>query len=232
MMKKVLTAILILSSVFVCTVFAADSPINIPITANVPDGSGETTPPDGSITVNGITVQFAIKGINNTNDSVPESWGAEGEGTNWQDIGTTVPTVYADLTGEVDQMTVEGVGSVDTYDSFYVCLQAVGNNLSKAASVDVSFSAENDAMTHTNTVDKVALKLESTSKNNSVTSDDIYFTNDGNTFTVYHPGKKIVDPVYGGYCHVSWTPSTAYQAGDYKGTIIVTVSGDTNPTTE
>lgn len=228
MMKKVLTAILILSSVFVCTVFAADSPINIPITANVPDGSGETPPPDGSITVNGITVQFAIKGNNSNSNSAPDSWGTTGQG-NWQDIGTTVPTVYADLTGEVDQMTVDS-GSVDTYDSFYVCLQALGNNLSKEATVKVSFSAENGAMTHDNNSDKVALTLASTSMNNSETSDNIYFTNKENTFTVHHPGKKIVAPVYGGYCLVSWSQSTAYQAGDYNGTIVVTVEGDTNPT--
>ena len=225
MMKKVLTAILILSSVFACTVFAD---INIPITANVPDGSGETTPPGGSITVNGITLQFAIKGNTATNSAAPESWGTTGEG-NWQDIKSEVPTVYADLTGEVNQMTV-GDSSVDTYDSFYVCLQALGNNLSKAATAEISFSAENGAMTHANSSDTVALTLASTSKNNSVTSDNIYFTNAGNTFTVNHPGKKITTPVYGGYCLVSWEQTTDRQAGDYSGTIIVTVDGDTDPT--
>lgn len=229
MMKKVLTAILILSSVFACTVFAAD-PINIPIKANVPDGSGETTPPDGSITVNGITLQFAIKGINDTDKSVPESWGAEGEGTNWQDIGSKVPTVYADLTGEVNKMTVDS-GEVYTYDSFYVCLQALGNNLSTAATAEVTFSAANNAMTHDNVdTEAVTLVLTSTPKNSNETSDNIYFTNEGNTFTVHHPGKKIDAAVYGGYCHVSWEQSTARQAGDYSGTIIVTVTGDTNPT--
>lgn len=225
MMKKVLTAILILSSVFVCTVFAAESPINIPITANVPDGSGETTPPDGSITVNGITVQFAIKGIIGESDTGPDAWGTTGE-DNWQDIGSEVPTVYADLTGKVNQMPNEKV----TYDSFYVCLRAMGNNLSKAANAKISFSAENGAMTHENGTVTVGLTLESESKNNSVTSDNIYFTNEGNTFTVHHPGKRIVTPVYGGYCHVTWTQDETYQAGDYNGTIIVTVEGDTNPT--
>ena len=223
-MKKVLTAILILSSVFACTVFAD---INIPITANVPDGSGETTPPGGSITVNGITLQFAIKGNTATNSTAPESWGTTGVG-NWQDIESEAPTVYADLTGEVNQMTVGG-SSVDTYDSFYVCLQALGNNLSKAATAKITFSAEDGVMTHANDSDTVALTLASTSKNNSVT-DNISFTNAGNTFTVKHPGKKITTPVYGGYCLVSWEQATDRQAGDYSGTIIVTVDGDTDPT--
>ena len=223
MMKKVLTAILILSSVFACTAFAD---ISIPITANVPDGSGETTPPDGSITVNGITLQFAIKGNIGDSDSnpAPEEWGTTGEG-NWQDIGSKVPTVYADLTGK----TVDSEG-VKTYDSFYVCLRAMGNNLSEAATAEISFSALDGAMTHENGTDKVVLTLNSESKNNSVTSDNIYFAHEGNTFTVHHPGKRIVTPVYGGYCHVTWTQDEAYQAGDYSGTIIVTVTGDTNPT--
>ncbi len=227
MMKKVLTAILILSSVFACTVFAAD-PINIPITANVPDGSGdETDRPDGSITVNGITLQFAIKGNNAASSTEPDTWGTIGQG-NWQDIGSGVPTVYADLTGEVNQMTVEGA-TVDTYDSFYVCLQALGNNLSKAATAKISFSAEKGAMTHKNGTDTVGLTLTSKSMN-TTDNGNIYFSNDGNTFTVHHPGKKIDDHVYGGHCLVSWEQSTARQAGDWSGTIIVTVTGDTNPT--
>lgn len=205
---KRLAVFLCLISIF-CGFVLADNP-SVTVTANIPDGSGEDQPEE-SITVNGITLVFAVKGA--VKDTVaPTSWGTNGV-DNWTDFVDGKATVYADLTGNQD--TYRETGYV-AYDDFYICVKATGNNLSTQKDVSVSFASEDGLKNGDKTV---TLSMPASAKEAET---GITATESGNTLTITHPAGNLTGSnFFAGYSHVTWTQDASYPAGDYTGTITI-----------
>lgn len=203
---KRLAVFLCLISIF-CGFALAENP-SVTVTANIPDGSGEDRPEE-SITVNGITLVFAVKG-----DDEPTSWGIDGV-EKWTDFVGGKATVYADLTGNQD--TFKGTDDV-AYDDFYICVKATGNNLSTQKSVSVSFSSEEGLK---NGDKKVTLSMPASAKKAET---EITAADSRNTLTITHPAGNLTGSnFFAGYSHVTWTQDASYPAGDYTGTITIII---------
>lgn len=202
---KRLAVFLCLISIF-CGFALAENP-SVTVTANIPDGSGEDQPEE-SITVNGITLVFAVKG-----DDEPTSWGTNGV-EKWTDFVDGKATVYADLTGNQDKFKeTDNVA----YDDFYICVKATGNNLSANKNVSVSFSSKglkNGAKTITLSMPASARDAET-----GITAEE-----SGNTLTITHPAGNLTGSnFFAGFSHVTWTQDASYPAGDYTGTITISI---------
>ena len=199
-------------AVFLCLIpifcgFALAENPSVTVTANIPDGSGEDQPEE-SITVNGITLVFAVKG-----DDEPTSWGTNGV-EKWTDFVDGKATVYADLTGNQDKFKeTDNVA----YDDFYICVKATGNNLSANKKVSVSFSSKglkNGDETITLSMPASAREAET-----GITAEE-----SGNTLTITHPAGNLTGSnFFAGFSHVTWTQDASYPAGDYTGTITISI---------
>lgn len=200
-------------AVFLCLIsifcgFALAENRSVTVTANIPDGSGENQPEE-SINVNGITLVFAVKG-----DDEPTSWGTNGV-DNWTDFVGGKATVYADLTGNEDKFKeTDNVA----YDDFYICVKATGNNLSTQKKVSVSFSSEEGLKNGDKTV---TLSMPASAKEAET---GITAAESGNTLTITHPAGNLTgSDFFAGYSHVTWTQDASYPAGDYTGTITISI---------
>lgn len=208
---KRLAVFLCLISIF-CGFALAENP-SVTVTANIPDGSGEDRP-DESITVNGITLVFAVKGAVK-DDAAPTSWGTNGV-DNWTDFVDGKATVYADLTGNQDTYTYMETDYV-AYDDFYICVKATGNNLSAQKNVSVSFSSKGLK----NGDETIGLSMPASAKEAET---GITAAGSGNTLTITHPAGNLTDSdFFAGYSHVTWTKDASYPAGDYTGTITISI---------
>lgn len=209
---KRLAVFLCLISIF-CGFVLADNP-SVTVTANIPDGSGEDQPEE-SITVNGITLVFAVKGaVKDTDDVAPTSWGTNGV-DNWTDFVDGKATVYADLTGNQDTyMETDYVA----YDDFYICVKATGNNLSAQKNVSVSFSSDGLK----NGDETIGLSMPATATKG--TDPGITAAESENTLTITHPAGNLTGSnFFAGYSHVTWTQDESHPAGNYSGTITISI---------
>ena len=200
-------------AVFLCLIsifcgFALAENRSVTVTANIPDGSGENQPEE-SITVNGITLVFAVKG-----DDEPTSWGTNGV-EKWTDFVGGKATVYADLTGNQDKF--KGTDNV-AYDDFYICVKATGNNLSTQKKVSVSFSSEEGLKNGDKTV-TLSMPASARDAETGITAEE-----SGNTLTITHPAGNLTGSnFFAGFSHVTWTQDASYPAGDYTGTITISI---------
>lgn len=202
---KRLAVFLCLISIF-CGFALAENP-SVTVTANIPDGSGEDQPEE-SITVNGITLVFAVKG-----DDEPTSWGTNGV-EKWTDFVDGKATVYADLTGNQDTFKETDYAA---YDDFYICVKATGNNLSAQKNVSVSFSSGGLK----NGDETITLSMSASAKE---TATGITAEASGNTLTITHPAGNLTrSDFFAGYSHVTWTQDAGHPAGDYTGTITISI---------
>lgn len=216
-MKKVLVSFLIL--IFACAaVFATESTEDIvKVIGKVESGAGD---PTGGIKVNGISLEFAIKGNIGADSETPTSW--DDSNKDWMPFPKAGdPSVYVDLTGEVATIADAEGSSHTAFDSFYICFRALGNNLVEQKAVTVSFFSNGLKKTGSN-VYSVALDFDL-----GVTSpeSEIKFEYITDAIKVTHPGQDLRNKnVYGGYAHVTWAQNTSYSAGEYEGDITITIN--------
>lgn len=213
-MKKVLVSFLIL--IFACAaVFAAEDIVKV--IGKVESGAGDPT--DG-IKVNGISLEFAIKGNIGADPKAPTSW--DDSNDDWMPFPKEGdPSVYVDLTGNIGTIADAGGSSHTAFDSFYICFRALGNNLDANKIVSVSFSSKGLKKTGSDDY-PVALNFDL-----DVTSpeSEIEFKNDTDAINVIHPAKDMRGkPAYGGYAYVTWDQNTGYSAGEYTGDIKITIN--------
>lgn len=216
-MKKVLVSFLIL--IFACAaVFAAEDSVNV--IGKVESGAGD---PTGGIKVNGISLEFAIKGNIGADPEAPASWTGN---DNWMLFPEDAdPSVYVDLTGNIDTIADAGGSSHTAFDSFYICFRALGNNLVEQKAVSVSFSSAGLKKTGSDDY-SVTLKFDLGVNTPSPVS-AIEFKDDTDTdaIIVIHPGQDLRNEnAYGGYAHVTWDQDTGYSAGEYEGDITITIN--------
>lgn len=220
-MKKVLVSFLIL--IFACAaVFATESTTDtVKVIGKVESGAGD---PTGGIKVNGISLEFAIKGNIGADPEAPTSWiETDDSSNNWMLFPkNTDPSVYVDLTGNVNTID-DGKSSHTAFDSFYICFRALGNNLVEQKVVSVSFSS--DGLRKTDSQDySVTLKFD-LGVNTPSPASAIKFEDGSNKIKVTHPGQDLRKTnAYGGYAHVTWDQKTDYSAGEYEGYITITIN--------
>lgn len=223
-MKKVLVSFLVM--IFACAaVFAEFTNDTVKVIGKVESGAGD---PEGGIKVNGISLEFAIKGIVGSDPEAPSSWKDTNDTTaNWELFKKDAnPSVYVDLTGNVDTINVDtiddGESSHTAFDSFYICFRALGNNLDKEKVVSVSFSS--DGLRKTDSEDySVTLEFD-LGVNIPSPPSAIKFEDGTNAIKVTHPGQDLRNAnAYGGYAHVTWDQKTDYSAGEYEGQITIRI---------
>lgn len=220
-MKKVLVSFLIL--IFACAaVFATESTTDtVKVIGKVESGAGD---PEEGIKVNGISLEFAIKGIVGSDPGAPSSWKDTDDTTdNWELFKkNSVPSVYVDLTGNVDTIDDEDGSSHNAFDSFYICFRALGNNLVEQKVVSVSFSST--GLKKEGSEDSVDLSFDLGVKS---PASEIEFTYDADAIKVTHPGQDLRNAnAYGGYAHVTWGQKTSYSAGEYTGDITIHIDSE------
>lgn len=215
-MKKVLVSFLIL--IFACTAVFADTDI-VNVIGKVESGAGDPT--DG-IKVNGISLEFAIKGNIGADPEAPTSWiENDASSNNWMLFPDDAePSVYVDLTGNVVTINDED-GSHNAFDSFYICFRALGNNLVEQKAVSVSF--DSDGLKKTGSKDYVTLEFD-LGVNTPSPASAIKFEDGTDAIKVTHPGQDLRNAnAYGGYAHVIWDQKTDYSAGEYEGQITIRI---------
>lgn len=218
-MKKVLVSFLIL--IFACAaVFAESTTDTVKVIGKVESGAGDPT--DG-IKVNGISLEFAIKGIVGSDPEAPSSWKDTNDTTaNWELFKKGAnPSVYVDLTGNVDTID-DGESSHTAFDSFYICFRALGNNLVEKKAVSVSF--DSDGLKKTGSEDYVTLEFD-LGVNTPSPASAIKFEDGTDAIKVTHPGQDLRNAnAYGGYAYVTWDQNTGYSAGEYTGDITIKIN--------
>ena len=218
-MKKVLVSFLIL--IFACAaVFAESTTDTVKVIGKVESGAGDPT--DG-IKVNGISLEFAIKGIVGSDPEAPSSWKDTNDTTaNWELFKKGAnPSVYVDLTGNVDTID-DGESSHTAFDSFYICFRALGNNLVEQKAVSVSF--DSDGLKKTGSEDYVTLEF-ALGVNTPSPASAIKFEDGTDAIKVTHPGQDLRNAnAYGGYAYVTWDQNTGYSAGEYTGDITIKIN--------
>lgn len=213
-MKKVLVSFLIL--IFACAAVFADTD-TVKVIGKVESGTGDPT--DG-IKVNGISLEFAIKGNIGADPKAPTSW--DDSNDDWMPFPKEGdPSVYVDLTGKIDTIADAGGFSHTAFDSFYICFRALGNNLVEQKAVSVSFFSYglkkkgSDDYSVALNFDLDVISPES----------EIKFEYDTDVIMVTHPGQDLRNEnAYGGYAHVTWEQNTSYSAGEYEGDITITIN--------
>lgn len=219
-MKKVLVSFLIL--IFACAAVFADTVTDsVKVIGKVESGTGD---PTTGIKVNGISLEFAIKGNIGADPEDPASWIENTDSSkNWMLFPDNAdPSVYVDLTGNVKTIA-DAVGSSHTaFDSFYICFRALGNNLVEQKAVSVSF--DSDGLKKTGSDDySVTLKFD-LGVNTPSPASAIRFEDGTNAIKVTHPGQDLRNAnAYGGYAHVTWDQKTDYSAGEYEGQITIRI---------
>ena len=219
-MKKVLVSFLIL--IFACAAVFADTD-TVKVIGKVESGAGD---PEDGIKVNGISLEFAIKGIvDEESETPPASWIENNDpSNNWMLFPEDAdPSVYVDLTGNIDTIADAGGSSHTAFDSFYICFRALGNNLVEQKAVSVSFSSKGLKKTDS---EKYSVGLNFDLGVNTLSPEsEIEFNDDADAINVTHPAKDMRDAnVYGGYAHVTWDQNTSYSAGEYEGDITITIN--------
>ena len=217
-MKKVLVSFLIL--IFACAAVFADTDI-VKVIGKVESGAGDPT--DG-IKVNGISLEFAIKGNIGADPEAPTSWiENDNSSNNWMPFPKDAdPSVYVDLTGNIGTIADAGGSSHTAFDSFYICFRALGNNLVEQKAVSVSF--DSDGLKKTGSDDySVTLKFD-LGVNTPPPASAIKFEDGTDAIKVTHPGQDLRNAnAYGGYAHVTWDQKTDYSAGEYEGQITIRI---------
>ena len=218
-MKKVLVSFLIL--IFACAAVFADTD-TVKVIGKVESGAGD---PEDGIKVNGISLEFAIKGIvDEESETPPASWIENNDpSNNWMLFPEDAdPSVYVDLTGNIDTIADAGGSSHTAFDSFYICFRALGNNLVEQKAVSVSF--DSDGLKKTGS-DNYSVTLQfNLGVNTSSPAGAIEFENGTNAIKVTHPGQDLRKAnAYGGYAHVTWDQKTDYSAGEYEGQITIRI---------
>ena len=216
-MKKVLVSFLIL--IFACAaVFAESTTDTVKVIGKVESGAGDPT--DG-IKVNGISLEFAIKGNIGADSETPTSW--DDSNKDWMPFPKAGdPSVYVDLTGEVATIADAEGSSHTAFDSFYICFRALGNNLVEKKAVSVSF--DSDGLKKTGSEDYVTLEFD-LGVNTPSPASAIKFEDGTDAIKVTHPGQDLRNAnAYGGYAYVTWDQNTGYSAGEYTGDITIKIN--------
>ena len=201
------------------TAYAEVAASTIVVNGEVKAGT-DTEKPEGSFETEGVVIALAVKGNDDTDNSVPTEGAWPDSATNWGSI-SAANGAFTTLTDNVDL-----TGSDDGYDDFYIVVGVSANPVSQKR-VTVSFACDNGWTTKADTQTKVRdITIKTASLKNSTTAEEVTASAADKTITITAPHKNNGDMKKIGYAFIDWNQDTNWDADRYQATITITIEGD------